>query len=73
VLITVEEGSIGGFGSHVTYFMQMDGLLDSGKLKVRRCPCLESVFEMNSTDSSTLLCGMLQGLHGYDQHRQPVT
>lgn len=34
VLITVEEGSIGGFGSHVTFFMQMDGLLDSGKLKV---------------------------------------
>jgi 1-deoxy-D-xylulose-5-phosphate synthase len=36
VLITVEEGSIGGFGSHVTYFMQMDGLLDSGKLKIRQ-------------------------------------
>ncbi|KAJ7253415.1 hypothetical protein O6H91_15G012900 [Diphasiastrum complanatum] len=34
VLITVEEGSIGGFGSHVGQFMAIDGLLD-GKLKWR--------------------------------------
>ncbi|CAM6051479.1 unnamed protein product [Sphagnum compactum] len=34
VLITVEEGSIGGFGSHVVQFMALDGLLD-GKLKWR--------------------------------------
>ncbi|KAL9237691.1 hypothetical protein vseg_012211 [Gypsophila vaccaria] len=33
-LITVEEGSIGGFGSHVAQFMALDGLLD-GKLKWR--------------------------------------
>lgn len=32
-LITVEEGSIGGFGSHVAQFMALDGLLD-GKTKV---------------------------------------
>ncbi|KAG6520975.1 hypothetical protein ZIOFF_018040 [Zingiber officinale] len=34
VLITVEEGSIGGFSSHVAQFMALDGLLD-GKLKWR--------------------------------------
>ncbi|GAB4851593.1 1-deoxy-D-xylulose-5-phosphate synthase 1 [Ancistrocladus abbreviatus] len=34
VLITVEEGSIGGFGSHVAQFMVLDGLLD-GNLKWR--------------------------------------
>lgn len=34
VLITVEEGSIGGFGSHVAQFMALDGLLD-GTVKVR--------------------------------------
>lgn len=28
VLITVEEGAIGGFGSHVAQFMALDGLLD---------------------------------------------
>ena len=33
-LITVEEGSIGGFGSHVAQFMALDGLLD-GKIKVK--------------------------------------
>ncbi|KAM1066679.1 hypothetical protein ACFX15_021438 [Malus domestica] len=33
-LITVEEGSIGGFGSHVAHFLALDGLLD-GKLKWR--------------------------------------
>lgn len=33
-LITVEEGSIGGFGSHVTHFLSLDGLLD-GHLKVK--------------------------------------
>lgn len=34
VLITVEEGSIGGFGSHVVQFLALDGLLD-GTVKVR--------------------------------------
>lgn len=27
-LITVEEGTIGGFGSHVSQFIALDGLLD---------------------------------------------
>jgi len=34
VLITVEEGAIGGFGSHVLSFLAKEGLLD-GSLKVR--------------------------------------
>jgi 1-deoxy-D-xylulose-5-phosphate synthase len=34
VLVTVEEGSIGGFGSHVLDFLARSGLLDRG-LKVR--------------------------------------
>jgi 1-deoxy-D-xylulose-5-phosphate synthase len=34
ILITVEEGSVGGFGSQVMQFMAMDGLLDRG-LKIR--------------------------------------
>lgn len=33
-LITVEEGSIGGFGSHVAQFLALDGLLD-GEVKWR--------------------------------------
>ena len=34
VLVTVEEGSVGGFGSHVLHFLATEGLLDHG-LKVR--------------------------------------
>lgn len=34
ILITVEEGSIGGFGSHVSQFLGLAGLLD-GPLKVK--------------------------------------
>ncbi|MBS0268759.1 MAG: 1-deoxy-D-xylulose-5-phosphate synthase [Proteobacteria bacterium] len=34
VLVTVEEGSIGGFGSHVLQFLADEGLLDGG-LRVR--------------------------------------
>ena len=34
VLLTVEEGSIGGFGAHVLHFAAWDGLLDCG-LKIR--------------------------------------
>ncbi|MFW8603206.1 MULTISPECIES: 1-deoxy-D-xylulose-5-phosphate synthase [Rhizobium] len=34
MVITVEEGSIGGFGSHVMHFLATEGLLDNG-LKLR--------------------------------------
>lgn len=33
ILITAEEGSIGGFGSHVAHFLSLSGILD-GPLKV---------------------------------------
>ncbi|KAJ7943750.1 1-deoxy-D-xylulose 5-phosphate synthase [Quillaja saponaria] len=33
-LITLEEGSIGGFGSHVSHFLSLSGILD-GPLKLR--------------------------------------
>lgn len=34
VMVTVEEGAVGGFGSHVIHFLVNEGLLDNG-LKVR--------------------------------------
>ncbi|KAF5749727.1 1-deoxy-D-xylulose-5-phosphate synthase [Tripterygium wilfordii] len=34
ILITAEEGSIGGFGSHVSHFLNLSGILD-GPLKLR--------------------------------------
>jgi len=39
VMVTIEEGSAGGFGAHVSQFMLNDGLLDSGlKLRVMTMP-----------------------------------
>ncbi|CDP01586.1 unnamed protein product [Coffea canephora] len=34
ILVTVEEGSIGGFGSHVAHFLSLTGILD-GPIKLR--------------------------------------
>jgi len=35
VIVTVEEGSIGGFGDHVLHFLTTNGFLDDGNLKMR--------------------------------------
>jgi 1-deoxy-D-xylulose-5-phosphate synthase len=35
VLVTVEEGSKGGFGDHVLHFLAKEGLLDRGTLRAR--------------------------------------
>lgn len=43
-LITVEEGTIGGFGSHVSQFMSLDGLLD-GRIKWRPIVLPDSYIE----------------------------
>lgn len=43
VLITIEEGSIGGFGSHVLHHLAAEGLLDRG-LRIRPM-CLPDIFQ----------------------------
>ena len=35
VMVTIEEGSIGGFGDHVLHFLALDGKLDNGDIKIR--------------------------------------
>ncbi|KAL3909545.1 MAG: hypothetical protein SGILL_008044 [Bacillariaceae sp.] len=45
VLITIEEGSIGGFGDHVLHFLSLDGLLDDGDLKFRPMVIPDTYFE----------------------------
>jgi 1-deoxy-D-xylulose-5-phosphate synthase len=35
VLVTIEEGSVGGFGAFVLHYLSGEGLLDGGRLKVR--------------------------------------
>ena len=45
VLITVEEGAIGGFGDHVLHFLSLDGAFDEGKLKFRPMVLPDELFE----------------------------
>ncbi|CAL5183811.1 unnamed protein product [Lathyrus oleraceus] len=57
VLITVEEGSVGGFGSHVGQFMALDGLLD-GKLKWRPMVIPDICIEHASPAEQTAVAGL---------------
>jgi len=45
VLITIEEGSIGGFGDHVLHFLSLDGSLDEGNIKFRPMVIPDAYFE----------------------------
>ncbi|KAE9602141.1 putative 1-deoxy-D-xylulose-5-phosphate synthase [Lupinus albus] len=57
VLVTVEEGSIGGFGSHVAQFMALDGLLD-GKLKWRPVVLPDRYIDHGSPSDQLSLAGL---------------
>jgi 1-deoxy-D-xylulose-5-phosphate synthase len=45
IIVTVEEGSIGGFGDHVLHFLSLDGALDDGELKFRPMVLPDTYFE----------------------------
>ncbi|KAJ0962294.1 hypothetical protein J5N97_030122 [Dioscorea zingiberensis] len=60
-LITVEEGSIGGFGSHVAHFIALDGLLD-GRTKWRPIVLPDSYIE-HGTLTEQLDTAGLSGHH----------
>ena len=49
VLITIEEGSPGGFGAHVLSFMSVEGLLD-GNLKMRVLTLPDKLIAHDSPD-----------------------
>lgn len=56
-LITVEEGSIGGFASHVLQFLALDGLLD-GNLKIRPMTLPDRAIDHGSLDVQLLEAGL---------------
>ncbi|KAF5461446.1 hypothetical protein F2P56_017547 [Juglans regia] len=56
-LITVEEGSIGGFGSHVAQFLTLDGKLD-GRIKWRPIVLPDNYIEHASADEQLALAGL---------------
>ncbi len=49
VLLTVEEGSAGGFGAHVLHFAAWDGLLDRG-LRIRTLTLPDRFIEQDAPD-----------------------
>ncbi|KAB1204575.1 1-deoxy-D-xylulose-5-phosphate synthase 1, chloroplastic [Morella rubra] len=56
-LITVEEGSIGGFGSHVAQFIALDGQLD-GRIKWRPIVLPDNYIEHASADEQLAIAGL---------------
>jgi 1-deoxy-D-xylulose-5-phosphate synthase len=60
-LVTVEEGSIGGFGDHVLHFLSDEGLLDDGSVKVRSMVLPDSYIEAASQTEQYLEAGLDAG------------
>ena len=59
VLLTVEEGSIGGFASHVMQYLSLAGLLDGGL--VFRPVTLPDVFIDHGSPADQLKIGKMTG------------
>ncbi|XP_028787122.1 probable 1-deoxy-D-xylulose-5-phosphate synthase 2, chloroplastic [Neltuma alba] len=57
ILITVEEGAIGGFGSHVSHFLGLNGLLD-GNLKWRPMTLPDRYIDHGSQADQTEAAGL---------------
>ncbi|XP_030496468.1 probable 1-deoxy-D-xylulose-5-phosphate synthase 2, chloroplastic [Cannabis sativa] len=57
ILITAEEGSIGGFGSHVSHFLSLSGLLD-GSLKLRAMVLPDRYIDHGSPQDQTETAGL---------------
>jgi len=60
VLITVEEGSIGGFGDHVLHFLALGGFLDKGTLKARPMVMPDTYIEAGSMGEQYEEAGLSQ-------------
>lgn len=57
VLITIEEGSIGGFGSHVLDYLSNEGLMEQG-LKVRTMKLPDVFIDQDSPDAMYQQAGL---------------
>ena len=57
ILITIEEGSIGGFGSHVFHMLSEKGLLDNG-LKIRSMVLPDQFIEHDTPDNMYKIAGL---------------
>ncbi|WP_420854589.1 1-deoxy-D-xylulose-5-phosphate synthase [Sneathiella marina] len=77
VLLTVEDGAIGGFGSHVLQFLALNGLMDSD-LKVRPLCMADSFIDQNKIENmyeeagltaKHMVTAVLEALKSNDQSR----
>tara|TARA_B110000438_G_scaffold147406_1_gene141994 strand:+ start:27422 stop:29341 length:1920 start_codon:yes stop_codon:yes gene_type:complete len=57
VIITIEEGSIGGFGSHVLYFLTEKGLIDRG-IKFRSMILPDFFLDQDTPENMYLKAGL---------------
>ena len=57
VLITIEEGSVGGFGSHVLHYLAGAGLMDHG-LRVRTLVLPDIFIDHDSPDAMYRQAGL---------------
>jgi 1-deoxy-D-xylulose-5-phosphate synthase len=57
VLLTIEEGSVGGFGAHVLHFLAWDGLLDKG-LKIRTLVLPDRFIDQDSPERMYEIAGL---------------
>jgi 1-deoxy-D-xylulose-5-phosphate synthase len=57
VLITVEEGAIGGFAAHVMQFLALEGLLDRG-LKIRPLTLPDFFIDQDSPEKMYEVAGL---------------
>jgi 1-deoxy-D-xylulose-5-phosphate synthase len=80
VVLTVEEGALGGFGAHVLHYLAADGLLDRG-LKIRNLALPdrfldqdtpERMYETAGLDAKAILAAALAAL-GRDAGTNAVT
>jgi 1-deoxy-D-xylulose-5-phosphate synthase len=58
IIITVEEGSIGGFGDHVMHFLSNDGAFDEGNLKFRAMVLPDMYFEAGTQQEQYDIAGL---------------
>ena len=57
VLITLEEGSQGGFGAHVLHFLANEGLLETG-IKVRTLTMPDEFYEQDKPEKQVEMAGL---------------
>ncbi len=61
VLITVEEGSVGGFGSHVAQYVAQSGALDNGMLRFRSIFMPDIYMDQSSPNDMNEVAGINRG------------